>query len=101
MASLDGSIRPSRRTINRRRGLQHTSATTDKLKKLRSRCAGMLTKLKAKTYASKKQLCIEWFTVKKIKEELADALNSWIAVIVYFDQLKLQSINRAGLLRVN
>lgn len=100
MASGEGSASPGRKLMVKRKGVQHVSATTEKVRKLRNTCKSMLTRLKAKTYASKKQLTIEWFTIKKTKEDLVDAFNSWIAVIVYSDQLKLQSTNRAGLLRV-
>jgi hypothetical protein len=86
--------------IHKRKTLEGTSAATEKAKKLRAVCTELLNRLKAKTYVSKRQLTIEWFSIKKTKADIVDAFNSWVAVIVFSDQIKLQATQNASILRV-
>jgi hypothetical protein len=98
---LLGMVRPGRIAhSNKRKTLKTTSAATEKAKKLRSVCLELLTKLKSKTHGSKKQLTIEWFSIKKIKADLVDTFNSWVAVIIFSDQVKLQASQNSTILRV-
>lgn len=71
-----------------------SSPILDKLKKCRRDCSKILKKLKVKAGHAKKQLDIDIIQTKILMREMTKLMNDWIGSILYYFQLKDQSLEK-------